>query len=101
MQSERKPNSYLGSGEQQDKEESSPISINPLIGFESSKTPVVGKDIPSQPPTNLVELHFRMAKAFEGAFNVEPKELGKLKVYPIYCMLGKMEVYAIYSFFYM
>ncbi|KAK3856339.1 hypothetical protein Pcinc_037328, partial [Petrolisthes cinctipes] len=79
VQSERKPNSYIGSGDRQDKEESPPLSINPLSGFEpssltTSKTPVVGKDIPSQPPTSLAELHLQMAKAFEGAFNMEAKE---------------------------
>lgn len=81
VQSERKPNSFLGAGDRQDKEESPPITINPISGFESptlnsSKTPVVGKDIPSQPPTSLAELHIQMAKAFEGAFNMEPKETG-------------------------
>ncbi|KAK8407128.1 hypothetical protein O3P69_002033 [Scylla paramamosain] len=79
VQSERKPNSFLGAGDRQDKEESPPITVNPISGFESptlasSKTPVVGKDIPSQPPTSLAELHIQMAKAFEGAFNVESKE---------------------------
>ncbi|XP_069190126.1 orphan steroid hormone receptor 2 isoform X7 [Procambarus clarkii] len=72
VQSERKPNSYLSTGDRQDKEGSPPLSMNPLVGFESpsptmtsSKTPVVGKDIPSQPPTSLAELHLQMAKAFE------------------------------------
>ncbi|XP_050727398.1 orphan steroid hormone receptor 2-like isoform X3 [Eriocheir sinensis] len=79
VQSERKPNSFLGAGDRQDKEESPPITTNPISGFESptlasSKTPVVGKDIPSQPPTSLAELHLQMAKAFEGAFNMESKE---------------------------
>lgn len=81
VQSERKPNSFLGAGDRQDKEESPPITTNPISGFESptlasSKTPVVGKDIPSQPPTSLAELHLQMAKAFEGAFNMESKETG-------------------------
>lgn len=84
VQSERKPNSFLGAGDRQDKEESPPITTNPISGFESptlasSKTPVVGKDIPSQPPTSLAELHLQMAKAFEGAFNMESKETGKGK----------------------
>ncbi|XP_071525870.1 orphan steroid hormone receptor 2-like isoform X3 [Panulirus ornatus] len=79
VQSERKPNSFLGAGDRQEKEGSPPLSINPIAGFESptlssSKTPVVGKDIPSQPPTSLAELHLQMAKAFEGAFNMEPRE---------------------------
>lgn len=89
VQSERKPNSFLGAGDRQDKEESPPITVNPISGFESptltsSKTPVVGKDIPSQPPTSLAELHIQMAKAFEGAFNVESKEAGKKELQHIF-----------------
>lgn len=79
VQSERKPNSFLGSSDRREKEGSPPISVNPLAGLESptlasSKTPVVGKDIPSQPPTSLAELHQQMAKAFEGAFSRDAKE---------------------------
>lgn len=81
VQSERKPNSFLGSSDRREKEGSPPISVNPLAGLESptlasSKTPVVGKDIPSQPPTSLAELHQQMAKAFEGAFSRDAKEAG-------------------------
>lgn len=79
VQSERKPNSLLGPGERRDKEGSPP---GPLVhpfpeldpSFASSKTPIVGKDIPSQPPTSLAELHLQMAKAFEGAFCRDSKE---------------------------
>ncbi|KAK7069641.1 hypothetical protein SK128_001214 [Halocaridina rubra] len=79
VQSERKPNSVLGSSDRRDKEGSPPVSLaNPFPEFEQSyascKTPIVGKDIPSQPPTTLAELHLQMAKAFEGAFCRDGKE---------------------------
>ncbi|CAL4087456.1 unnamed protein product [Meganyctiphanes norvegica] len=91
VQSERKPNSYLGSGSGDSvKEDSSPpISITPIPPNLDSpsmgsmgglKTPVVGKDLPSQlpaqpHPANVVELRLQMAKAFEEAFNRDAKEL--------------------------
>ena len=82
VQSERKPNSLLVSGERRDKEGSPPMPlVHPFAeletSFASGKTPIVGKDIPSQPPTSLAELHLQMAKAFEGAFCRDGKEPGK------------------------
>ncbi|XP_066963616.1 orphan steroid hormone receptor 2-like isoform X4 [Macrobrachium rosenbergii] len=77
VQSERKPNSVLG--ERRDKEGSPPMPlVHPFAemesSFASSKTPIVGKDIPSQPANSLAELHLQMAKAFEGAFCRDSKD---------------------------
>lgn len=90
VQSERKPNSYLGNGgpDSMREDSSPPISITPITPNLDSPhigsiggltTPVVGKDIPSQlpaqpHPANVVELRLQMAKAFEEAFNRDAKE---------------------------
>ncbi|XP_076057475.1 nuclear receptor subfamily 2 group C member 2-like isoform X2 [Oratosquilla oratoria] len=77
VQSERKPSNYSGGTDRRDKEGSPPVSVTPLPvddPLTASKTPVVGKDIPSLPPTSLADLHMHMARAFEGAFNKDAKE---------------------------
>lgn len=80
VQSERKPATYgglnLSSDRSRDKESSPPLSLQAFTAFEQQqqqmanaaahlKTPVVGKDIPSMPPTSIAELQLQMVKALE------------------------------------